>query len=264
MDGSWIRIVIAAAAVGALSAGCGDGETTGAGASGGGEGGSGASGGGGAGGETTGSTTSSSSSSSSTSTTTTAPPGPCDGVIEGFTPVWKPSEGVHQSLCTEAQITDFFAACIEQGAAEADCNAFTDAPENAACAMCAVSAPDDAEYGPMTIYETPQVLYENPGQCVSEIEMDATAESCGAKIFFTIQCQVTACAECMEDFNTLLGCFDAAKAGSCKPHADAEAACVADLTGQGVDIDVCLPPTSGGNAAFYKYLRDMTLFHCGP
>lgn len=263
MSGNWIRIVIMAAALGALSAGCGDdgSATTGSGGSGG-EGGSGASGGGGAGGETTGSSTTSSSTSSST--TTTAPPGPCEGVIEGFTPVWKPSEGAHQNLCTETQIADFFAACIEANATEADCNAFNDVPENAACSMCAVSAPDDAEYGPMTIYEMPAVLYENPGQCVSEIEMDATADSCGAKIFFTIQCQVTACAGCMEDFNTLLGCFDAAKAGSCKPHADAEAACVADLQGQGVNIDVCLPPTSGGNAAFFQYLRDMTLFHCGP
>ena len=265
------RGLTVAAAVAAFALTCGvvgcsgDGDTDSTGG-----GGSGGSGGGtstGGGGGTSSTTSSTSSTTSSTSTTTTAPPGPCEGFIEGFTPEWKPPEGSHQGLCAdEAQIAAFFTACIETGANEADCNAFTEASaENAGCAMCAVSTPEDEKYGPMTIYTMPQVLYENPGQCISEVEMDASDASCGAKVFAAIQCSVTACEKCeFSDFNDLLACLSAAEAGGCKSFVDAKNACVVDLQTAGAPIDVCLPPTSGGNPAFYGYLKEMTLFLCGP
>lgn len=264
MKGMWIRFVLVAAALGA-AAGCGGDETstTGSGASGGGgSGGSGgAEGGGGSGGSAT------TSAETTTTTTTTTMPEPCEGVIADFTPEWKPSEGIHQGLCADAQqIAELFAACLEPTASVAACDAFRAIPENAVCSMCAISVPEDREYGPLTVYDMPVVIYENPGQCISEIEGDPSDASCGARVFFTIQCQVSACAKCEygDDFGVLLKCLDAAKAGSCKAYADAEAECIADLQEQNVDIDVCLPPTSGGNAAFYQYLKDMTLFHCGP
>ncbi len=217
-------------------------------------------GGGGGGGSTSSTSSGGGQSTNETGGTTTAP-GACDGVITTFVPEWKPPEGKGQDLCTFLQVEDFFTACILPGANEADCNAFTQmSAENAACANCALSASEDEKYGPMTLYQDLNLLYENPGQCISEVEGDTTAESCGAQVFTTIQCAVAACSECKEvEFNTLLGCLDAAKAGSCKQYAEAEAACVAELKAAGVLIDICLPDGKD----FTTYLKGLVNFMCG-
>lgn len=240
-------------AIAALT-GCDGGNTTTTG----GDAGAGGGGGGGApeGGGGSGTTTTSTASMSTTTTTTVDP---CAGEIEGFMPEWKPSEGLHQGVCDQAQIDGFFTACVLPGSTQAACDTFGMA--NGPCVQCAVSAPDDATYGPMTLYPDQKLIYENPGQCVSEIEMDPSDSSCGAKVFTVIQCAVSACAQCTDvDFNTLLACLNAAEAGDCKPHADERDACLADLMTQGIDVTQCFQ----GNADFSTYLKSLTLLFCGP
>lgn len=253
--GMWMTIACALI-VAAGAAGCDGGSSTGDGGTGGSTAGSGGTTAstGGTGGATT--------STGGTGGTTTSSTDPCSGVIEGFVPEWKPSTGLHQNLCTEAQITDLFAACIEPTGTKEDCDAFLMGdPANDACRKCVVSGPDDPEYGPITLYPDLVLIYENPGQCVSELEGDASDASCGAKVFSVIQCSVAACSECVDvDFDVLLQCLSDAEAGSCKPFADERDSCLAELPGKGIDASPCLYP--GGD--FYAYIKSLALLGCGP
>lgn len=247
----WLGTMIGWAVMVAAAGGCDGGSST----STGGDGGTGAGGDTGGGG----STSTSTGGTTSTTSSTTSAVDPCAGVIEGFVPEWKPSEGLHQALCDEAQVNAFFAACLEMGATQETCNAFT--MENGACAGCIVSAPADEKYGPITLYDEIQLIYENPGQCVSEIEGDPSDKSCGAKIFSTIQCSVAACSECKDvAFNTLLQCLTDAEKGSCKSFAGERDACIAELQADGVPIEPCLYP--GGD--FYAYIKSLSILACGP
>jgi hypothetical protein len=171
-----------------------------------------------------------------------------------------PLDGLHQAICTDEEVDKFMDICL-QNFDQAMCDMFQ--MDSGPCVDCLLSGPMDNKYGPMTVYEMPVVLYENPGQCISSIEKDDSDMSCGAKVFFDIQCQVTACAQCTyEDgeFQKLLDCFAAARADSCKDYADAADACTADLLAQNVAIDVCLP----GDKNFFTYLTEMSKLFCGP
>ncbi|MEZ4310405.1 MAG: hypothetical protein R3F14_20380 [Polyangiaceae bacterium] len=157
MTRTWLGAVVAIGSlVVAGAVGCDGGETTGPGG-----GGSGATGGGGSGATGGGGSGATGGGGTMMTTTTTTPNDPCDGIPEGdFVPEWKPSTGLHQGLCTEAQIDELFAACLEAGATQATCDAFLMDAANKGCSTCVLSASDASEYGPIVVYQDLNLLYE--------------------------------------------------------------------------------------------------------
>lgn len=188
--------------------------------------------------------------------------GPCAGTIDlsTFTPEWHPSSGLHQNQCDATQINDFFDVCV--ATTGAPCDVFVENPDNALCVACLVTGDAGApEYGPFTAYLTPNVLYENPGQCLSVLEGNETETSCGAKVASAVQCTLEACALCVNvSFDTLVTCLNAAEAGDCKPLFAAKDACIADLATQGVPVEDCVQL----DKPFLTFLKDLMTLGCGP
>ncbi|MEZ4311783.1 MAG: hypothetical protein R3F14_27450 [Polyangiaceae bacterium] len=134
---------------------------------------------------------------------------------------------------------------------------------NKGCSTCVLSASDASEYGPIVVYQDLNLLYETPGQCISELEGDPSDASCGAKVYATIDCTVSACFDCGDmDYTALLKCLSTARQGYCKPYADAETACLADLAQNGLDVDVCLWDEQ--NEDYFVYAKGLSLLGCGP
>lgn len=258
MGRGWMGVAIAWVVIAPVVSGCSEKETeasTGAGGttgSGGQGGGTTSAGGGGATGGTT-------SAGGTTSTGGGSTGDPCAGEITGFVPEWKPSTGLHQGLCDDAQTEAFFDACIFAGGSSADCTAVTEAAP--ACAQCLLSDEGAPAFGPMTLYQNQSLIYENPGQCISEIEGDATSASCGAKVYAALACGIAACSSCIGvAFSVLLDCFAAAKEGDCSSFYAEGDACVADLKTQGLPIEPCIDDGSNFNA----YLLALGKLGCGP
>ncbi|MCK9459251.1 MAG: hypothetical protein M0R80_06395 [Proteobacteria bacterium] len=191
------------------------------------------------------------------------------GDVSGYTPDWKPPSGFEQGLCTVDQIAAYIDACLDTAATTSACDEWTGDEANAACFACALTPYEDAIQGPLGLHDdwgSVQVIDGNVGQCISALEGDDSADSCGAAYEAAKQCGIDACKEnCSLDSTETFGadlamfntCIYQAIAGDCAPYQTAWATCSADLA---VSIDDCI----WSSESFATFAERLVTLHCGP
>jgi len=165
----------------------------------------------------------------------------------GFQPVWKPSGGLAQGLCTDQQATGYINACYGQGATQATCNAWKADGNNAACLGCALADFDDANWNAVVNYDHLGFHDRAYAQCISAFEGDLSDQSCGATVHTAWQCSLYACqdgcpiepASATLDIGRLNECVAEATEGDCSSYWDPAEACLTPLLGNGDPIDQC-------------------------
>ncbi|MBW2456152.1 MAG: carboxypeptidase regulatory-like domain-containing protein [Deltaproteobacteria bacterium] len=165
----------------------------------------------------------------------------------GFQPVWKPSNGLAQGLCTDQQATAATTACFGPSATQAACDAWKADGGNAACLGCALAQYDDANWNAVVHYEHLNIHDRAYAQCISAFEGDLTDQSCGATVHTAWQCSLYACQDgcpietesAALDIGRFNDCFRAAREGDCSSYWTPAEACLTALLGNGDPIDQC-------------------------
>lgn len=172
------------------------------------------------------------------------------GDVSDFVPEWKPSNGLAQGLCTDAQAAGLTAACFGSAGSNQACTAWKEDAANASCVACAYAQYDAPNWNAIVNFYTLGFHDRPTGQCVSAFEGDLTAASCGAKIDAAVACAHHACKNnCpirADDFASDLAAFNNCHAaatnvlGVCGSYQAASNACTSGLLNQGDPVDDCL------------------------
>jgi len=154
-----------------------------------------------------------------------------------------------EAKCTTTELSDLYDACLGSTASTAACNAFRAAHYN--CYSCFLTDANAAAQGAMTQWDQTAVRYidVNVGGCLSLLESDSSATSCGAKWDAWTRCAIAQCCT-TTPFAAFQSCVTAARtSAACK---DSKAA-----------YDACLPTVTNGKnctPAPYSSPRDLYLY----
>jgi hypothetical protein len=164
------------------------------------------------------------------------------GDVTTFKPQWKPPTGSYQGRCTSTQVDSFLSCLFSQAANDQSCLNYINAPANAICSQCLLSDETDSAYGPLVKLGTEAIVVNVEG-CVSLVENNATASSCGAKAQALAQCKEAACTPSCPLTNhaelvAFNDCEQAAESTSCKSYYTA-AACLMPLINTGGAAENC-------------------------
>jgi hypothetical protein len=184
------------------------------------------------------------------------------GDVGGFTPVWRPPSGAHQSACTSRQISDYYDACLAPSATKATCARFGGDASAAdhACAACLVTKAASAALGPVVLW-TSSVEIDFAG-CLALV--DPASDACAEAYQADVECTHAACdGACppvtdAASAQTYASSLEAANTAACAPYA-AAARCAFDAA-DGGDAAKCL---FAGTTFAELYAAIAPLF-CGP
>jgi hypothetical protein len=146
---------------------------------------------------------------------------------------WTPPRPINPSGCSDAQISGYFAACLNGGSG---CSTFEGATANKACVACINSLITDSAYGPLIAVPN-NVVYANIGGCIALVTGDVSATGCGAKAWEASECEDKACSDnCVgAQFADYQNCTKAAATGTCANEEKA----VCDLSDAGNVTAAC-------------------------
>ena len=166
---------------------------------------------------------------------------------------WTPPRPINATACSDAQITGYYAACLNGGSG---CATFEGATANKACVACINSNITDSAYGPLIAVPN-NVVYANIGGCIALVSGDVTATGCGAKAWMASECEDKACSDnCAgATFNEYQTCTNAAAQGTCANEEKA----VCDLSDAGNVTDTCNLNAS----TFEELYTSITAVFCG-
>lgn len=139
---------------------------------------------------------------------------------------WHAPSAPYADACTGTAITAFEKACMNPGASAETCGRFRE--QNALCASCLMSSPDDATWGPTVGVELPTL--QNTAGCVANAVTHAL--SCAMSIQAYDECLDVACTSC----DGRDSCKDSAANGVCKAYKDLAFSCRGSL---GPDVQMC-------------------------
>jgi hypothetical protein len=169
---------------------------------------------------------------------------------------YHPATAKYQGVCTQAQITGFYEAClVGPDASTSSCAAFMDPDASTgACAACILTPDSASAYGPLIDHKG--FITPNVGGCIELT--DPNGLTCAKAQQALLGCQLAACeALCpVHDLATRAqydACASTAAMAGCQAFAN-NAACAAD---SGVSTSsICLAPTF---EAFYYGVPDMNV-----
>jgi hypothetical protein len=102
------------------------------------------------------------------------------------------------TACTSAQVQGFYDACFATTATSSGCSTFYAATENKNCVACLYTPQGSASYGAIIALDN-GTAEANIGGCLSLVDGDNSATSCGAKYQDGQFCQIDACSGCVID-----------------------------------------------------------------
>ena len=188
----------------------------------------------------------------------------CDPApIGSFQPAWQAPEPWKQNVCTAAQISGFYGACLTPPISEPACKAFVQ--ENANCAPCLQSQETDAMGAAVVWHQQMKYWTVNVAGCIAQATGDATPAGCGASYAAAISCRQSSCNACWlaqgtsATFQQFSDCETLAGTTTCQTYAEAVPSKCGNLDKP--PASVCMP--SSGATAQQAYMQIAPLF-CGP
>lgn len=192
-----------------------------------------------------------------------APAAECDpGTTSTFQPTWQTPEAWKQNVCTAAQISGFYAACLTPPISGTACTAFVQA--NATCAPCLQSQDTDATSSAIVWHEQMKYWTVNVAGCIAQAMGDPSGSGCGAAYGDAIQCRQASCNACWvaqgttATFQQFSDCETMAGSTTCQTYASAVPAKCGDLSK--TPASVCMPSSSAD--AQQAFMQIAPLF-CG-
>ena len=183
--------------------------------------------------------------------------------VAGFEPAWTPPETWKQKVCTGAQISAFYAACLTPPISKAACQAFVS--ESGACAAC-LQSEDTAPTASAVVWHQHDAYWTvNVAGCIAEALSDPSGTGCGASYAAAIACRQASCNACWEGqgttttFAEFSTCEEQAGQSTCLTYATAVPDVCGDLS-QGPG-SACMP--AAGATAEDAFMQIAPLF-CGP
>jgi hypothetical protein len=187
----------------------------------------------------------------------------CDPTaVASFQPVWQAPEPWKQNVCTAAQISGFYAACLNAPISEPACKTFVQ--QNANCAPCLQSQDTDATGSAIVWHEQMKYWTVNVAGCISQATGDATPAGCGASYAAAISCRQSSCNACWAaqgtsaTFQQFSDCETLAGSTTCQTYAEAVPTKCGNLDSP--PANVCMP--NSGATAQQAYMQIAPLF-CG-
>jgi hypothetical protein len=139
---------------------------------------------------------------------------------------WHAPNAPFADVCTNTAIGAFETACMNPGATAETCGRFRE--QNAACATCLMSSPEDATWGPTVGVELPTL--QNTAGCVASLISHGL--SCAMSIQAYDECLDVACTSC----EGRSSCKDSAANGVCAAYKDLAFSCRGSL---GTEVAEC-------------------------
>jgi hypothetical protein len=110
----------------------------------------------------------------------------------GLAPTWTPTMGPHLGVCTNEQISGFYAACEDPTTGTAaNCTSWKNTAANAACSACLYTPSTGTSYGAIVYYVNNQLDEVNSFGCISLVE--PCNQPCGAALLAQLQCENASC-----------------------------------------------------------------------
>ena len=193
-------------------------------------------------------------------TSTTAECNPTS--VASFTPAWQAPEPWKQNVCTAAQISGFYTACLDPPITASACQAFVQ--QNGTCAPCLQSQDTDPTSAAVVWHEQMRYWTVNVAGCIAQATGDTTATGCAATYSAAIACRQSSCNACWEGvgttttFQQFSDCETQAGGTTCQTYADAVPTACGNLDTP--PADVCMP--NSGDTAQQAYMQIAPLF-CG-
>jgi hypothetical protein len=125
-------------------------------------------------------------------------PRPTDAAVPAFVPPSRP-----RSVCTPAQIKVYYDACWSATSTRSGCDFFSGDPSNSPCIDCMYVSQGARTYGPIVGYAIES--RPNFAGCVSLVDRDTSAASCGAALQGWDACSERACQDVCTDIGTPQG-----------------------------------------------------------
>jgi hypothetical protein len=182
--------------------------------------------------------------------------------VPGFQPSWTPPEPWKQNVCTTAQLSGFYAACLTPPIDATTCQSFVQ--QNANCASCLQSQENASSAAAVVWHESNRYWTVNVAGCIADATGDVSAGGCGASYAAAIACRQQSCNACWAGqgttttFEEFSQCESQAGQTTCQPFAQAVPAKCGDLS-KG-PASVCMP--APGATAKDAYMQVAPLF-CG-
>jgi hypothetical protein len=122
--------------------------------------------------------------------------------------------------CTPTQLQDLYAKCDLDSPAynQATCHAYEVDPANTTCIGCMFSVEGDPAYGPIVTLKD-RSRFANLGGCISLVDGDTSASSCGARYWARVECDEAVCRSCPN--GTFNACTGAAQKSVCSTYYEA-------------------------------------------
>ncbi|HEY8039770.1 MAG TPA: hypothetical protein VIF15_08260 [Polyangiaceae bacterium] len=183
--------------------------------------------------------------------------------VASFQATWTPPEQWKQNVCSAAQVSGFYDACLSPPISVTNCQTFVQ--QNAACAPCLQSQETDAQASAVVWHEQKQYWTVNVAGCIARATGDATGAGCGAAYAAAIACRQQSCNACWAaqgtttTFQQFSACEQQAGQSTCSTYAQAVPGKCGDLTTG--PPSACMPPS--GATAKIAYMQVAPLF-CGP
>jgi hypothetical protein len=133
-------------------------------------------------------------------------------------------------VCTAAQITGYYTACLDFGHTVATCTTWTNASaSDTACAACILTQGTATTYGPVVAHNG--VISANLAGCIALLDT-GSGVTCAHAIEAADQCGDAACAaNCPvtddPSFQLYIACIQQASSNDCQSYAQAQSACEA-------------------------------------
>lgn len=168
---------------------------------------------------------------------------------------WTPPAAANATACSDQQISDYYADCLNPNAPTGACTTWQGITANANCAKCLVTQESASAWGPLIAVPN-NVLYANIGGCIALETGDTTSSGCGAKAWQASQCEDLSCSNnCAGSaFTDYQACTQAAATGTCAPEIAAEC----DLSDAGAIYATCV-----NHQDFQSYFLAIAPVFCG-
>ncbi|MGH7293963.1 MAG: hypothetical protein ACRELB_03470 [Polyangiaceae bacterium] len=175
------------------------------------------------------------------------PPAQCDPQsTAAFSPDWQTPETWKQNVCSTAQITAFYSACLTPPISATACDAFVQA--NGTCAPCLQSQDTDPTSSAMVWHEQMKYWTVNVAGCIAQATGDPSGAGCGAAYGAAIACRQSSCNACWEaqgttaTFQQFSDCETQAGSTTCQTYATAVPTKCGNLAKSAASV--CMPSSS--------------------
>jgi hypothetical protein len=190
-------------------------------------------------------------------------PAECDPAsTASFVPDWQTPEAWNQGACTAAQISGFYAACLNPPITATACQAFVQS--SGSCSSCLQSQETDATSSAIVWHEQMKYWTVNVAGCIADALDDPGGTGCGAAYGAAIACRQDSCNACWEaqgttaTFQDFSDCETLAGSTTCQTYAEAVPDKCGDISKTAASV--CMPSSSA--TAQQAYMQIAPLF-CG-